>query len=106
MLRERLWVGAVLIVLVVGMLLFDRRLGPWHPFLFVFVVGLALAACFELLHLLPPAQRRYGRPARTRASIAKTADCADRTAPSCQPIRWLRCSPAKWMGPSGSRSAR
>src|SRR5947209_6957328 len=59
MLRERLWMGAVLIGLVVGMLLFDRSLGPWHPFLFVFVVGLALAACFELLHLLPPAQRPH-----------------------------------------------
>ncbi len=59
MLRERLWMGAVLIVLVVGMLLFDRSLGPWHPFLFVFVVGLALAATFELLHLLPPAQRPH-----------------------------------------------
>jgi phosphatidate cytidylyltransferase len=51
--------GAVLIVLVAGMLVVDRHLGPWYPFLFAFVLGLALAACFELLHLLPPAQRPY-----------------------------------------------
>src|SRR5438552_1766851 len=59
MLRTRLWMGAVLIVLVAGMLVVDRHLGPWYPFLFAFVLGLALAACFELLHLLPTAQRPY-----------------------------------------------
>ncbi|MCI0456557.1 MAG: phosphatidate cytidylyltransferase [Gemmataceae bacterium] len=59
MLRHRLWMGAVLIALVVGMLVIDRHLGPWYPFLFVFVVGLGLAACVELLHLLPPAGRPY-----------------------------------------------
>jgi phosphatidate cytidylyltransferase len=57
MLRTRLWMGAVLVTLVVGMLVIDRHLGPWFPFLFVFVLGLALAACFELLHLLPPDRR-------------------------------------------------
>src|SRR5262245_29374779 len=59
MLRHRLWMGAVLIALVVGMLVFDRHLGPWYPFLLAFVVGLGLAACFELLHLLPPASRPH-----------------------------------------------
>jgi phosphatidate cytidylyltransferase len=57
MLRTRLWMGAVLATLVVGMLVIDRHLDPWFPFLFAFVLGLALAACFELLHLLPPDRR-------------------------------------------------
>src|SRR5947209_5092432 len=57
MLRTRLWMGAVLVCLVVAMLLLDGHLAPWFPFLFLFVFGLALAACFELLHLLPPARR-------------------------------------------------
>ena len=57
MLRTRLLVGAVLAALVVGMLVIDRHLAPWYPFLFVFVFGLALASCFELLHLLPPDRR-------------------------------------------------
>jgi phosphatidate cytidylyltransferase len=59
MLRTRLLVGAVLAALVVGMLVIDRYLAPWYPFLFVFVLGLALAACFELLHLLPPDRRPF-----------------------------------------------
>ena len=32
MLRTRLWMGAVLIALVAGVLLVDRQLGPWFPF--------------------------------------------------------------------------
>src|SRR5262249_12829242 len=52
MLRTRLWMGTVLVLLVVGMLVVDRWLAPWFPFLFVFVVGLAMVACFELLRLL------------------------------------------------------
>jgi phosphatidate cytidylyltransferase len=60
MLRTRLWMGSVLIALVVGMLLVDQHLGPWYPFLFAFVLGLALAACFELLHLLPANQCPHG----------------------------------------------
>jgi phosphatidate cytidylyltransferase len=53
MLRTRLWMGAVLIALVVGVLAVDEHLAPWFPFLFALVVGLALVATFELLHLLP-----------------------------------------------------
>jgi phosphatidate cytidylyltransferase len=52
MLTTRLWMGAVLIALAVGMLAFDQRLAPWYPFLFVFQLGLALAACHELIGLL------------------------------------------------------
>jgi phosphatidate cytidylyltransferase len=49
--------GALLIVLVLGMLVLDRHLAPWFPFLLLFVLGLGLAACFELLHLLDAARR-------------------------------------------------
>ena len=52
MLTTRLWMGAVLIVLTIGMIVGDQFLSPYFPFLFVFVLGLSLAACFELVHLL------------------------------------------------------
>src|SRR5688572_24589384 len=54
MLTTRLWMGAVLIALAVGMLVFDQRLHPWYPFLFAFLLGLALAGCHELVGLLGP----------------------------------------------------
>src|SRR5438270_1096002 len=64
MLRTRLWAGAVLIALAAGVLVLDERLAPWYPFLFVLVVLVALAACYELLQLLaaharPPAALCY-----------------------------------------------
>lgn len=52
MLRTRLWMGAVLIALAVGMLVVDQHLMPWAPFLFVFVVGLGSLACVEMIALL------------------------------------------------------
>jgi phosphatidate cytidylyltransferase len=52
MLKTRLWMGSLLIVLTVGMLLVDAHCAPWYPFLFVFVLGLALAACRECVLLL------------------------------------------------------
>jgi phosphatidate cytidylyltransferase len=54
MLQTRLWMGALLIALTAGMLIVDRHLAPWFPFLFVFVLGLSLAACYELIQLLGP----------------------------------------------------
>jgi phosphatidate cytidylyltransferase len=57
MLRTRLWMGAVLIALVVGVLVIDQALGPWFPFLFVLVAGVAWASAFELLQLLRPPTR-------------------------------------------------
>lgn len=54
MLRTRLWMGAVLIGLVLGALVVDQWLAPWYPFLCCAVLGLALTACYELLHLLDP----------------------------------------------------
>ena len=54
MLKTRLWMGGVLIALTIGMLLGDQHLAPWFPFLLLFQLGLALAGCFELVHLLGP----------------------------------------------------
>src|SRR3954463_14676191 len=56
MLRTRLWMGAILIALTVGMLVGDQHLAPWFPFLFAFVVGLSVVACRELVVLLGPAR--------------------------------------------------
>ncbi len=57
MLQTRIWVGAFLVLLAIGMLVLDQRLAPWFPFLFVFVVGLSLAAARELVHLLGPVRQ-------------------------------------------------
>ncbi len=53
MLRTRLWMGALLIALMAGVLILDR--GPWYPFLLALVLVIALAAAYELYHLLRPA---------------------------------------------------
>ena len=60
MLRTRLWMGSILVVLAAGMLLIDQHLAPWFPFLFVMLLGLSLAACYELVHLVEPARRPQG----------------------------------------------
>lgn len=57
MLRTRLWMGAILVLVTVAMLLVDQRLAPWYPFLFLFVLGLSLAATYELVTLLGAARR-------------------------------------------------
>lgn len=57
MLTTRLWMGAILIALAVGMLVFDQRLAPYYPFLFVFQLSLSLAACVEMIALLGPNRR-------------------------------------------------
>jgi phosphatidate cytidylyltransferase len=49
--------GAILIALAVGMLVFDQHMQPWYPFLFFILLVLSGIACHELLQLLP-AQRR------------------------------------------------
>lgn len=54
MLKTRLWMGAILIVLTVGMIAADQYFPPWFPFLFVFMLALSLAACHELIGLLGP----------------------------------------------------
>src|SRR6266498_2679050 len=52
MLKTRLWMGAVLIVLTIGMLVGDQHFAPYFPFLFVFQFALTLMACHELVNLL------------------------------------------------------
>jgi phosphatidate cytidylyltransferase len=52
MLRTRLVVGTVLVALAVALFLADW--GPHYPLLLLLLVGVALAACFELLRLLGP----------------------------------------------------
>ncbi|MBI1913343.1 MAG: hypothetical protein HYS12_01080, partial [Planctomycetes bacterium] len=59
MLRTRLWMGAVLIALTVGVLVLDGRLAPWYPFLFLLLLILALLGCHELLNLLGPQRRPW-----------------------------------------------
>jgi phosphatidate cytidylyltransferase len=49
--------GAILIALAVGVLAVDGWLAPYYPFLLVVVLGLGLAACYELLSLLDVARR-------------------------------------------------
>lgn len=46
--------GAILIALTVGMLVADPFTGGWFPFLFLFQLGLTVAACFEFIHVLGP----------------------------------------------------
>lgn len=53
MLRTRLIVGTILAALTAGMLLLDRRLAPWFPFLFALVLGLSTLGTIELVRLLP-----------------------------------------------------
>jgi phosphatidate cytidylyltransferase len=57
MLRTRLWVGTILVVLVIGALAVDQQFAPAYPVLFALMLGLSLAACTELLHLLGAARR-------------------------------------------------
>jgi phosphatidate cytidylyltransferase len=59
MLRTRVLVGAILIILTVGVLVADTWLAPWYPFLFVMTAALTLGACHELLSLLGPPERPH-----------------------------------------------
>lgn len=68
MLQTRLWMGAILIALVIGVLVFDDGFGVWHPFLFVLTGATSLLGCHELLQLLPPTRRPF--PWLCHASIA------------------------------------
>lgn len=52
MLTTRLWMGAILIALTVGVLLGDQHLEPWFPFLLLFQLGLGILACYEMIALL------------------------------------------------------
>jgi phosphatidate cytidylyltransferase len=52
MLRTRLWMGAILIALTVGVLTLDGKLAPWYPFLLLEMLVLTVAGCWELVTLL------------------------------------------------------
>jgi phosphatidate cytidylyltransferase len=49
--------GTVLVLFTIGVLVVDRWLSPWFPFLLVSVSGLSLAGCKELVGLLGPERR-------------------------------------------------
>jgi phosphatidate cytidylyltransferase len=55
MLTTRLWMGSVLIGLVAGMLLFDRRF-DLYPIQMAFQIALAIVASIELIRLLGPSR--------------------------------------------------
>jgi phosphatidate cytidylyltransferase len=55
MLTTRLWMGAILIALTIGMLVVDQHL-PWFPFLQAFLLILSCLACKEIVNLLGPAR--------------------------------------------------
>jgi phosphatidate cytidylyltransferase len=57
MLRTRLWMGAILIVVVIGILIADSYLPPWYPFLLLILLAVEVALCLELIGLLGRARR-------------------------------------------------
>ena len=75
MLRTRLVVGTVLVALAVA--LFFADWGPHYPLLLLLLVGVALAACVELLRLLGPL-----RPAGWLCCLGVVALLAANWAPS------------------------
>lgn len=50
MLKTRMWMGSLLILLVIGVLLFDPA--PWYPFLVLLAIVLAAAGSVELHQLI------------------------------------------------------
>jgi phosphatidate cytidylyltransferase len=57
MLRTRLWMGAILVFVGLGLLVGDQRLAPYNPFLFLVLMVALEASCLELVGLLGPARR-------------------------------------------------
>ncbi len=57
MLRPRLWMGAVLAALTLGVIIADQYLAPWYPCLLLLLLGLSLGASIELVHMLGPSRR-------------------------------------------------
>ena len=52
MLQTRLWMGAVLIAVTIGMVVGDQHMAPWFPFLLLFQLCLSVFACHEFVQLL------------------------------------------------------
>jgi len=59
MLRTRLWMGAILGLLGLGILVVDHQFAPWYPILGLTVLGIGLAAARELRMLLPLSYRPH-----------------------------------------------
>jgi phosphatidate cytidylyltransferase len=97
MLRTRLWMGAILVALAAGVLIIDQGLAPWYPFLFILVMGLAEAACFELLQLLPAAYR----PAPWLSHLAVAVLVVLNWVPHVGVLGW-RTNPDPWPWIAGS----
>src|SRR5262245_14613765 len=57
MLRTRLVVGVILAALAGGVLIIDKYVHPWYPFLLLALLGLTFQGCRELLELLPTEHR-------------------------------------------------
>src|SRR5688572_24675400 len=93
MLRTRLWVGAVLIALTVGVLVLDSYLAPWFPFLFALVLSVGLFSCFEVVSLLPAPRRPPLWPccASVIALLAANWPAHVGWWPESDPWRWPAC---------------
>ncbi len=87
MLTTRLWMGAILIVLTVGMIAADQHLSPWFPFLFVFQMGLSLTACHELILLLGPERAPHKAVCYLGVVVLVLANWLVNL-PACQPQAW------------------
>ncbi len=53
MLKTRLWMGSLLAALALGIVVVDRHLAPWFPFLALGLSAFCLAGVYELRQLLP-----------------------------------------------------
>jgi phosphatidate cytidylyltransferase len=94
MLRTRLWMGAVLILLTVGVLLVDGKLAPWYPFLFALLLVLDLLACHELLGLMGPNRRPWPWLCYLSVALLIVANWPVHLWPwasdvSADPLRWV-----------------
>src|SRR5262245_15653051 len=91
MLRTRLWMGALLIALIIGVLVIDGWLAPWFPFLFLLALGLGVLGCYELRHLLPPERRPQGWLCQLSVVALVVANWPTHVYPGLgsDPWRWL-----------------
>jgi phosphatidate cytidylyltransferase len=94
MLRTRLWMGALLVALTVGVVVVDNLLAPVYPFLFLLVLALALVACFELLRLIPIERR----PTAWLCYVAVAGlIAANWAAHLAEAPAWLNLDPWQWV---------
>jgi phosphatidate cytidylyltransferase len=59
MLITRLWTGALLILLGIGVLVFDAWFAPWYPILLLAALAMSLLAAHELAGLFPVPTKRW-----------------------------------------------